>query len=144
MILRIVPSEAERVAESLGSETVEQAGSSFRINGALIIENIVDAAIIAQARRAFDERYSHYLNHSDPESMLMVGARRLQITIKLEPPFDNFLLFANPYLLPVIAAELGEGFVLGSYKFYPNSTQRLDEFLLGHLHALNERGQLAF
>jgi ectoine hydroxylase-related dioxygenase (phytanoyl-CoA dioxygenase family) len=115
MILRIVPSEAERVAESLGSETVEQALSSFRINGALIIENIVDAAIIAEARRAFDERYSYYLNHPDPESMLMVGARRLQITIKLEPPFDKPPLFANPYLLPVIGAELGDGFVLGSF-----------------------------
>jgi len=115
MILRIVPSEAERVAETLGSETVEQASSSFRINGALIIENIVDAAIIAEARRAFDERYSYYLSHSDPESMLMVGAGRLQITIKLEPPFDYPSLFANPYLLPVIGAELGDGFVLGSF-----------------------------
>ena len=101
--------------KSLGSKTVEQAASNFHINGALIIENIVDAAIIAEARRAFDERYSHYLNHFDPESMLMVGARRLQITIKLGPPFANFLLFANPYLLPVIGAELGDGFVLGSF-----------------------------
>jgi ectoine hydroxylase-related dioxygenase (phytanoyl-CoA dioxygenase family) len=33
----------------------------------------------------------------------------------LEPPFDTPPLFANPYLLPVIGAELGDGFVLGSF-----------------------------
>ena len=115
VIWRIIPSETECVAGSLGSETVEQALRSLRLNGALIIENIVDAAIIAGARRAFGEGYSHFLNDSDPKNVLMVGARRLLITIKLEPPFDNPRLFANPYLLPVIGAELGDGFVLGAF-----------------------------
>src|SRR5690349_16879363 len=96
MLLRIVPSKVERAAESLASETIEQAVSSFRMNGALIVENIVDAAIIAEARQAFGQRYSHYLKHSDPESVLRVGGGRLQITIKLEPPFDSSPLFANP------------------------------------------------
>jgi len=115
VIWRIIPSETECVAGSLGSETVEQALRSLRLNGALIIENIVDAAIIAGARRAFGEGYSHFLNDSDPKNVLMVGARRLLITIKLEPPFDNPRLFANPYLLPAIGAELGDGFVLGAF-----------------------------
>jgi len=115
VISRIIPSETECVAGSLGSETVEQALRSLRLNGALIIENIVDAAIIAGARRAFGEGYSHFLNGSDPKNVLMVGARRLLITIKLEPPFDNPRLFANPYLLPIIGAELGDGFVLGAF-----------------------------
>jgi ectoine hydroxylase-related dioxygenase (phytanoyl-CoA dioxygenase family) len=115
VISRIIPSETERLADSLGSETVEQALRSFRLNGALIIENIVDAAIIVGARRAFSEGYSHHLNGSNPKNVLMVGAKRLLITIKLEPPFDNPRLFANPYLLPVIGAELGDGFVLGAF-----------------------------
>jgi ectoine hydroxylase-related dioxygenase (phytanoyl-CoA dioxygenase family) len=115
MILRIVPSEAERVAGSLGSTTIEQASRNFRLNGALIIENIVDSAIIAEARRAFSERYSYYLDGSDHEDALVVGPRRLLITINLEPPFDNPQLFANPYLLPVIRAALDDGFVLGAF-----------------------------
>ena len=101
-ILRIVPSEAERAAGALGSETIEQASRSFRIDGALIIEDIVDTAIIAEARRAFSEAYSHYLDGSEHEDALRVGARRLLITINLEPPFDDPQLFANPYLLPVL------------------------------------------
>jgi ectoine hydroxylase-related dioxygenase (phytanoyl-CoA dioxygenase family) len=115
MILRIAPSEAERAADSLGTETIEQASRSFRLNGALIIENIVDAAIIAEARRAFFEGYAQYLDGSDREDVLMVGAKRVLITIKLEPPFDNPRLFANPCLLPVIKAELDDGFVLGAF-----------------------------
>src|SRR5438067_2544356 len=114
MISRIVPSGAECAAGALGSETIEQASRSFRTNGALIIENIADAAIVAEARRAFAERYSHYLDGSEREDALTVGgARRQLITIKLEPPFDDPRLFANPYLLPVISAVLDDGFVLG-------------------------------
>jgi len=115
MILRIVPSEAERAAGSLRSATIEQASQSFRLDGALIIESIVDAAIIAEARRAFVEGYSQYLDDRHHDDAVLVGARRLLITIKLEPPFDDPHLFANPYLLPVLSAELGDGFVLGAF-----------------------------
>jgi ectoine hydroxylase-related dioxygenase (phytanoyl-CoA dioxygenase family) len=115
MILRIVPSEAEHAAGSLGRETIERASRSFRMDGALIIENIVDAALIAEARRAFGEGYSYYLDGSEHADALKVGSRRLLITINLEPPFDDPRLFANPYLLPVISAALDNDFVLGAF-----------------------------
>jgi len=115
MLLRIVPSEAERVAAELGSETIEQASRSFRIDGALIIENIVDTAIISEARRVFGEAYSHYLDGSEYQDVATVGGRRLLITIKLEPPFDDPQLFANPYLLSLLRAELDDGFVISAF-----------------------------
>jgi len=115
MILRIVPSEAERVAAELGSETIEQALRSFRIDGALIIENIVDTAIISEARRVFGKAYSHYLDGSEHEDAAKVGGRRLLITIKLEPPFDDPQLFATPYLLSLLRAELDDGFVISAF-----------------------------
>jgi ectoine hydroxylase-related dioxygenase (phytanoyl-CoA dioxygenase family) len=115
MILRIVPSEAERAAGTLGSEAIEQASQRFRIEGALIIEGIVDTAIIAAARRAFADAYSSYLDGAAHEDALRVGGRRLLITIKLEPPFDNPQLFANPYLLPFLRVALNDGFVLGAF-----------------------------
>ena len=115
MILRIVPSGGERAAGSLGSETIKEASRSFRIDGALIIEDIVDTAVIAEARRAFGEGYSHYLDGSEHEDALRVGDRRLQITINLEPPFDDPRLFANPYLLPVLSTALDDDFVLGAF-----------------------------
>jgi ectoine hydroxylase-related dioxygenase (phytanoyl-CoA dioxygenase family) len=114
-ILRIIPTEIERVAGTLGMETIGHASRRFRIDGALIIESIVSTAVVAEARDAFVEAYSHYLSGAKHEDALPVGKRRLSITVKLEPPFDNRELFANPYLLPILTALLDDGFVLGAF-----------------------------
>jgi len=114
-ITRIVPSKAERAAGALGGETIEYASQRFRIDGAIIIEDIVDTAIIAAARRAFGAAYSHYLDGSQHEDALLTGSRRLIITINLEPPFDDPRLFANPYLLPILNGALEDGFVVGAF-----------------------------
>jgi len=112
-ISRITPSEAERAAGALGSETVEHASQSFRKEGALIVEDIVDAAVIVRAREAFAAAYSQFC--SEREDVARVGGRRFMITVNLEPPFDDPQLFANPYLLPVLNAALDDGFVLGAF-----------------------------
>jgi hypothetical protein len=115
MILRIVPSEAELAASELSRETIERASRSFRLDGALIIEDIVDAAIISEARRVFGEAYSHYLDGSLREDVARVGDRRLMIAIAMGPPFDDPQLFANPYLLSILSSELDKGFVIGAF-----------------------------
>jgi hypothetical protein len=115
MILRIVPSQAERAASELSRETIETASRSFRLDGALIIEDIVDAAIISEARRVIGETYSHYLDGSLHEDVARVGEGRLMIAIALEPPFDDPQLFANPYLLSILSSELDKGFVIGAF-----------------------------
>src|SRR6476660_3619128 len=114
-ISKIVPSEAERRAGTLGSETIEHASRCFRADGALLIEDIVDTAIIAEARAAFEQAYSKYLDGARHEDALTVGGRRLLVTVRLEPPFDDLQLFANPYLLPILSAALDDGFVLGAF-----------------------------
>jgi hypothetical protein len=113
-IARIVPSQSERMGDSLARETVESASRRFRIDGALILEDIIDATIITEARRVFFERYSQYLDGGRHAAALRVGDRRLIITINIEPPFDSPQLFANPFLLPVLEAALDEDFVLGA------------------------------
>lgn len=113
-IARIVPSQSERIAGTLENETVEYASRRFRSDGALIVEDIVDNALIAEARRVFSEAYSKYMD-GERDDALTVGDRRLLITINLEPPFDDLRLFANPYLLPVLGAALDDGFVIGAF-----------------------------
>jgi Phytanoyl-CoA dioxygenase (PhyH) len=115
MLSRIAPSQAERTAGALGSETLERASRGFRGDGALIIEDIIDPAIITEARRKFAESYSRYLDGFEYDDALKVGNRRLMITIDMEPPFDNPVLFANPYLLPVLRATFNDDFVIGAY-----------------------------
>jgi hypothetical protein len=100
---------------SLGSEKIEQASLNFRGDGALIIEGIVDNAIVAEARREFAESYARYLDDCEHEDALPVGDRRLMITVDLAPPFNDPQLFANPYLLPVLSGALGDDFVIAAY-----------------------------
>ena len=114
-VLRIVPSQVELSAGLLGKETIERASRHFRTDGALLIENIVDTAIIANARQAFHQAYSHYLDGAKRDDVNVVGDQRLLVTIRLEPPFDDPQLFANPYLLPVLSSALDEGFVLNAF-----------------------------
>jgi ectoine hydroxylase-related dioxygenase (phytanoyl-CoA dioxygenase family) len=114
-ITRVVPSEAERAAGRLWADKIEQVSQRFRIDGALIIEDIVDSAIISAARRAFSESYSGYLDGSQHEDTLLTGRRRVIITIELRPPFDDPSLFANPYLIPILNGLLDDGFVIGAF-----------------------------
>jgi ectoine hydroxylase-related dioxygenase (phytanoyl-CoA dioxygenase family) len=115
MILRITPPSAERRSGALSSETIEQASRSFRVEGALILEDVVDVSLIARAKKAFNETYARYLVDSELDDALTVGKRRLMITVDLEPPFDAPQLFANPWLLPILSAALDEDFVLGAF-----------------------------
>src|SRR5512139_548593 len=113
-VAKIIPSESERATGTLKTDTVDYASRCFRTDGALIIEDIVDIALVAEARRVFGEAYSRYLDGYDHDDALTVGDRRLIITIDLDPPFDDPQFFANPYLLPVLEAALDDGFVLGA------------------------------
>jgi hypothetical protein len=113
MILRVIPSEAERVAGVLGSGAIENASRCFRKDGALIIEDIVDRAVIVGVREAFGALYAQFC--SEREDVARVGGLRFMVTVKLEPPFDDPRLFANPYLLPILSAALDENFVIGAF-----------------------------
>ena len=112
MIARIGPSEMERGLGVFSSEAIEYASRQLRVDGAVILEDIVDTALIGQARLAFGTRYARYLDGSKHDDALEIGGRRLQITIDLEPPFDDPWLFANPWVLPILSAALDKDFVL--------------------------------
>jgi ectoine hydroxylase-related dioxygenase (phytanoyl-CoA dioxygenase family) len=115
MIARIFPSAAERTSGSFADETIKRASRNFRTDGALILEDVVDTAIVAEARRQFAKSYSRYLNGGDYDDALAVGNGRVYLTVDLSPPFDSPQLFANPYLLPILSAALGDDFVIGAY-----------------------------
>lgn len=113
MIAKITPSDIERAAGVLTSETIKHASRCFRKDGALILEDVVDAAVISQAREAFEAAYAQFC--SEREDVARVGGRRFLVTVNLEPPFDDPQLFANPYLLPILGAALDENFVVDAF-----------------------------
>jgi ectoine hydroxylase-related dioxygenase (phytanoyl-CoA dioxygenase family) len=116
MIRRVVPSNTESDLCAFSSETIEEAMSYIRSDGALILEGIVDAALVREARQTFVQKYARYLTERQHEDALGVGDKRVMITVDVEPPFDRPELFANAWLLPLLGAIFIEkDFVLGGY-----------------------------
>lgn len=99
----------------LGKPDVDQAVERMRTHGHASIEGIVDAALIADAREVFLRKYSRFLSGGDHPDSLTVGNRRYMVTLQIEPPFSDDQLLANPRLMPVLQALLGEDCVLAGY-----------------------------
>jgi hypothetical protein len=87
----------------------------MQADGALIVEDIIDKALIKEARLNFIQRYARYLDDQPHDDVLEVGDKRVMITIDFEPPFDSSELYANCWLLPILRATFTEEFVLGGY-----------------------------
>ena len=115
MVMKITPSEAERNLGLFSNATLEQASRCMRTEGALLLEDIVDPALILDARETFLQRYSSYLDGQKHDDALQVGDKRLMITVDLEPPFERRELIANSWLLPVLSATFEGDFVLAAY-----------------------------
>jgi ectoine hydroxylase-related dioxygenase (phytanoyl-CoA dioxygenase family) len=115
MLLRITPSGAERIALAFNTQTLEEAASAMRSDGALVIESIIDKALVVEAREAFARRYDRFLKRTEHDDALEVGDKRVMVTIDFEPPFDRIELFANSWVLSVLKAAFEDDFVLGGY-----------------------------
>jgi ectoine hydroxylase-related dioxygenase (phytanoyl-CoA dioxygenase family) len=115
VLMRITRSDAEEKSGAFSSETLEKTSRCLRAEGALILEDIVNPALIQEAREAFVQRYDPYLDGQKHSDALQVGDRRLMITVDLEPPFERRELIANPWLLSVLRAAFDDDVVLGAY-----------------------------
>lgn len=115
MVLSISPSEEERRAGTVSRDTVELAARHFRTDGMLILENILDANLIAKARSSFLDAYADYLDGQKSDDAFEVSGRRLMITVGLAPPFDDPRLFANSWLWPILNETLNSHFVIDSF-----------------------------
>jgi hypothetical protein len=61
----------------------------MRVDGTLILEDIVESALIREARETFVQRYDRNLDGREHDDALQVGNRRMMITVDLEPPFER-------------------------------------------------------
>jgi hypothetical protein len=60
--MRIARSEADSERGAFSVEALEKASRCMRLDGALILEDIVNPALIVEAREAFIQRYRGYLD----------------------------------------------------------------------------------
>ena len=115
MVMRIKPSDAEWNTRAFSSATLDKALLCMRTEGVLVLDDIVNRALILEAREIFMQRYDRYLDGQKHDDALQVGDRRLMITVDLEPPFDRRELLANSWLLSVLSAAFEGDFVLDAY-----------------------------
>lgn len=113
-LTRISPSAAERAAGAFEGTTLALAARALRVDGALVVEDVIGPALIAEARAFFLERYARYLDGTSCADAQTVGPGRSMITVTVEPPFDNPQLFANPWLVSILSAALDADFVVDS------------------------------
>jgi hypothetical protein len=115
LVMKIAPSATERGAGEFTTATLEKASQCMRTAGTLILEDIVEPALIREARETFVQRYDRYLDGREHDDALQVGNKRLMITVALEPPFERRELIANPWLCTVLSAAFQGEFVLAAY-----------------------------
>jgi ectoine hydroxylase-related dioxygenase (phytanoyl-CoA dioxygenase family) len=115
LVTKIAPSATEQGAGEFTSAALEKASQCMRTDGTLILEDVVEPALIREARETFLQRYNRYLDGREHDDALQVGNRRLMITVDLEPPFERRELIANPWLCPILSAAFQGEFVLAAY-----------------------------
>lgn len=131
-----------------GSATVSDADASrlaheFRVHGALQLDNCFDPALVRDLHEAFLRDYA-VLDRAEVErSCLKVGHERYMFTLRLEPPFLDSALYANPRVLPIVRQLLGEDCVIqsvGAVCAYPGAP--LQHVHRDHPHLFAEAGGL--
>src|SRR5207247_8619719 len=103
MIMRITPSETERNAHAFSNATLDKASHCMRMEGILILEDIVNPALIFEPRHAFIQRYDRYPDGRAHDDAMEDGGRRSMIIVDLAPPLDKRDLFPNTCLYPVLS-----------------------------------------
>lgn len=118
----------------LGSETgpdlapeFARAAHGFRVHGALQLDNCFDRQLIARLNEAFVEDYALRDRAVVERACLKVGHERYMFSLRLEPPFTDPALYANPRILPIVRDLLGADCViqsLGAVCAYPGAPQQ--------------------
>src|SRR5262245_39660631 len=99
MIMRIKPSDAERDARAFSGATLDKASLCMRTQGVLVLEDIVNPALILEAKEIFIKRYDRYLDGQKHRHASEVGDKRVLVPVDLEAPFDRRELVANSWVL---------------------------------------------
>ena len=96
-------------------QTVAEAADAFRRDGCLLLEDVVDAGLIERLQASYTKRHAGSGASGQPRGSLRVGHQRFMITIRLQPPFTDSGLYANPVLLGLLTELLSADRILFSF-----------------------------
>ena len=115
MIPTIEFSEEEIKTGKIKHDTLLKAGESYMAEGCLQLNNILSADYIKTLNASFTKRYSKFFKEKDHSNALTVGDKRYMVTINIETPFNSPNLYANPLVMPIMKAILGDNCILNSF-----------------------------
>ena len=108
-------STEERKQATLNSGSLHTAISLFEEHGTLWIKNVFEREFIAELAEAYQERYTSLGRSKLDRNHANVGHRRFMVTVKIEPPFNDGELFANPIVLQILGGLLGGALQISSF-----------------------------
>ncbi|MEN9221501.1 MAG: phytanoyl-CoA dioxygenase family protein [Thermostichus sp. BF3_bins_97] len=115
MLANLTFSPEEQAAQTPQLTTVEQAFQMFVSEGYLLLQEVFAPEAIDTLHRSFLETYSRYCASATHADALLVGNKRVMVTIRLEPPFNDPLFYAHPLLLPILKRILGPELILSGF-----------------------------
>jgi ectoine hydroxylase-related dioxygenase (phytanoyl-CoA dioxygenase family) len=100
-----VLSGEERAARAAQPQTTEAMAELIRANGYVVLDSVVDLALIAEIRAAFDPLFDEYIARKGYNT----GVNRARMYLPFALPYIREEIIANPVILPALEAILGEG-----------------------------------
>lgn len=103
------------IAESFDGNSVGDLRDQFVDDGVLWIRDVFPVELIERLRNAFERRYLARDRFKLQKRFPLVGDRRYMITVKIKRPFDLPILFANPWMVPLLQELLGSNYLISSF-----------------------------
>ena len=98
-----------------GSEPIRQAYDCLVKNGYAILDHVLPDPLMADLKRAFEQRYSTYFSDEPSDEKLAIGDRRALLALHMADGFGDPLVYANPAVVALARLALGRDAILESY-----------------------------
>jgi len=108
-------SDAEFDSGKINNSNLQKAVSEYKDAGCLLLKNVFKPGFIKTLNDNFVKKYGQYLVDKEHKDALQVGDKRFMVSLKVETPFNNQKIYANPLVMPVIEALLGQDCILNGY-----------------------------
>jgi hypothetical protein len=100
--MQLTPEELE--SGRLSPATRDQAIAQVRNNGYVLFERVLPPSLVDEMHEGFTALLEKHVQQVDPNR----GAKRYQMHVPFAPPFSDERIIANPFVLPIVEALVGE------------------------------------
>ena len=80
-----------------------------------MVEGAFDPGLVRELQNAYFQEYVSVSREVLEQTSRQVGDERYMITVQIKPPFNSPLLYANPFIFPILQRLLGPDLALNSF-----------------------------